>query len=362
MNNNYKLPDFETCFRYSVAARRSFLSIINADYLVDEQKPELIIKESIERSYLCGDDPVRYSIVSNVEEIQSTDENLEDKTMLSISIIPNINTLSKEDQVKLVRKIHDIDRVNESAGQGRVHVIIGVIPWKFEDFRPKENKPRKSGLGGDNSILISNIKLDDWLTHKFWFACSGPNNLQSGSQTEHRASTPDSMSPAMSINSDTSSESESSESSGKIQLLNEVNSPYENVYMQSSIKRYILDVIVHLRMHRLSYHAKGGGAHMGALRDVIQLAKLISFNAGKKFVVPQSVKQASVWYFPMHMKLINDITMDSSTLYGSKPRLVNELLDKLKQIKSIKVEGVENPLFLESLVVQDVLLKVVPPI
>ena len=54
--------------------------------------------------------------------------------------------------------------------------------------------------------------------------------------------------------------------------------------------------------------------------------------------------------------------MDSSLLYGSDPNLVDEMLEKLAKIKHEEVDEFKNPLFLESLVVKNVLSKVVPPV
>ena len=64
----------------------------------------------------------------------------------------------------------------------------------------------------------------------------------------------------------------------------------------------------------------------------------------------------------MHLELVQRSSMDSSLLYGSDPNLVDEMLEKLAKIKCEEVNEFENPLFLESLVVKNVLSKVVPPV
>ncbi|CCD24591.1 Mtc2p NDAI_0D02770 [Naumovozyma dairenensis CBS 421] len=362
MDANYKLVDFQTCFRYSVAAKRSFLCICQ----VGDKKPEDIIKMTIENDYSCGQKAASCTVVSKISDLQTSYEEKDlsaesDDDKIVISIIPNMNTLPSSDQLNLVRIMNAIKVSNEKNPKAQTHVIIGIITWDKATYRREEKGSRRAILGKDLAILQPCIKLDDWLKHKFWLACSEPKVSTHGKTVpvcSNSSQDTASISPGSSIDSGT----ESSGSAGTIQLLHEVHSSYSDVYLQPVVRKYILDIIVHIRMHRLSYRAKGGGAHMDSLKDVIQLSKLISINGGKKYIIPRYIKQAAAWYFPMHLNLINKPERDNSILYGSKIRLVNELLDKIIKVKSYEVEELENPLFLESLVVQDVLKKVIPPV
>ncbi|AMD18872.1 HBL030Wp [Eremothecium sinecaudum] len=136
-----------------------------------------------------------------------------------------------------------------------------------------------------------------------------------------------------------------------------------NVSVHVALKRYILDIIIHIRMHRLVVTAKGGGAGMNSLQDIIDLSQwMVAKNASsrKQFVTPDVIQQASVWYFPLHMELLKEPFHDSSVLYASDVKLVEELINQLKKL-ALRV-GRDNPLMLEIIVVKDVLSKVVPAI
>ncbi|AET41215.1 Mtc2p Ecym_7389 [Eremothecium cymbalariae DBVPG len=137
------------------------------------------------------------------------------------------------------------------------------------------------------------------------------------------------------------------------------------ITIHSSIRRYVLDIVVFLRMHRLANQSLSGGASTKSLDDILQLTQwLVATGSGsasskpRTFANPDVVQQACLWYFPMHMELIKDPQNDTSVMYGSEPRFVEELIVGLREFT--RRAGTGNPLVMETLVVKDVLNKVVP--
>ncbi|KAL6942879.1 hypothetical protein ACO0RG_001843 [Hanseniaspora osmophila] len=127
----------------------------------------------------------------------------------------------------------------------------------------------------------------------------------------------------------------------------------------SSLRQYILDIVVHLRVHRFSVQGKAGGAQTNSLKDMTFLAKLFALTPfiykqlyaessdvelDNCLVTPDFIKQACFWYFPFklqlsiskeHMKHPNFIK-DPSILYGSDSALVDDLCNKLQDLQLMK--------------------------
>ncbi|AAS50740.2 ABL031Wp [Eremothecium gossypii ATCC 10895] len=130
-----------------------------------------------------------------------------------------------------------------------------------------------------------------------------------------------------------------------------------------AVHRYVLDVLVHIRMHRLLDHSQAGGASSSSAEDVLDLCRwLCSANHPEKtFVTPDDVQQACAWYFPMHLDVIRLPQQEASVLYGTSMKFAEDLLIGLRTFLK-KTGTVDNPLLLETLIVQEVLGKVVPAI
>lgn len=120
--------------------------------------------------------------------------------------------------------------------------------------------------------------------------------------------------------------------------------------------------MVHIRTHRLAFNARGGGVHKNSYSDTILLSKFIAIRDNKKFVTPQHVRLAAMWYFPSQLSIIDDSMKDNSILYGSKPELVRELMKRVVYVRNKKLVEMDNPLFMEALIVRNAIKKIVPPV
>ncbi|CAI4044670.1 Mtc2p SKDI_11G1170 [Saccharomyces kudriavzevii IFO 1802] len=357
--SDHNLPDFQTCLKFSVTAKKSFLCMYResvAEGTLASSIPtacDMQLKRAIDSIYPDGGIKVTVmnSTTASLDSLATT--HVQD---FEIVIIPDINSLLQPDQAKLVKVMRDSEMALQKAQSGRI--FIGVLHWN--NATPSSSAAKD----GDNAsksapktriFLPACIHIGAWLKHKFWFACAPPYlDFESSSESNMstRANTGDGAT--------TKEEGQGSEGKRSVVLNEEAN--LDDVFVGSNVRRYILDIMVHLRTHRLTYNARAGGVYTNSLDNMILLSRLIGLHSGKMFVSPSHIKEASMWYFPMHLELVQRSSMDSSLLYGSDPSLVDEMLEKLAKIKHEEVNEFENPLFLESLVVKNVLSKVVPPV
>lgn len=306
-----RLPDLSTCLGFCLSARKNLLYFYRKspadDGEIDVERQANAVKSLVEHKFSLNKIVCR--VCSRILEPRDNTE--EDCT--EICILTGIETLDRHEQARLVR----------TTAHNRNLVLIAMIPW--------ESRMESSARDLDvDETLRSNVNLRDWLKHRFWLACY---DLHQG----------------LTIPSPLEVE--------------DFKTIDPQVSCKHSIRRYILDIVVHLRMHRLLDTTKGGGAHTGSLNDVVALAKLLSYHKfNKRFVTPDHVKMACVWYFPLHLELIRNASMDISVLYGSKPDMVDGFLEKISQLKVAQSNMAQNPLFLETLIVKDVLKRVVPPV
>lgn len=170
-----------------------------------------------------------------------------------------------------------------------------------------------------------------------------------------------------------------------------------------SLKQYILDIVVHLRMHRFSVQGRSGGIGSISLNNMMQLSILMAItdNLVNKInstgddnlmiddhseglgdtdditITPDIVKMASRWYFPFKLQLTykrranaktKHFKKDYSLQYGSDTEIVDELINSLDDLSIKKQnefdgsgETIGYPFFVELLVVEDVLKRVSPP-
>ncbi|CAR29904.1 hypothetical protein ZYGR_0AD05940 [Zygosaccharomyces rouxii] len=319
-----KLPDFISGLRFMVAAKKHlvyFYSMKESGSPTSEQieieRQTSLLKNIVERSYL--QERVSCYVLKNIPQEGLPTYNDQTHTGIEIIIIPQVHTLTKGDQNVLVRMMM------ASQVSRPVRLFIGMIPW---------DTTKESAMSGDIELALSSrITSEDWLKHKFWFACYEPDENEVFSPLI--GALPESLEKAQ----------------------------YTDVHANRSIHRYILDVMIHLRMHKLLDTTKGGGIHTSALRDVLALSQLLAlYRFNKAFVTPEHVKLACIWYFPLHVEFLKGSAMDTSVLYGSRPELVDGLLKCIADVKLSNTVETENPLFLETIVVQDVLNKVVPPV
>ncbi|SCU89755.1 LANO_0D06260g1_1 [Lachancea nothofagi CBS 11611] len=134
------------------------------------------------------------------------------------------------------------------------------------------------------------------------------------------------------------------------------------VHVHPSVRRYVLDIIVHLRIHRFAKQASGGGCSTRALGDMLELCQTLALAQDRSFVIPDLVKLASEWYFPFHLELIQDPRHEISLQFGSDPDLVTQLIDKLHSFSLQRTQETQYPLYFQYMVLRDVLEKIVPAI
>lgn len=319
-----KLPDFVLCLKFMMAAKKHLIYFYSmqesenpASKQMEIEHQENILKNTVKKLYLH--EGVTCYVLNKIPHEGLPTYNDQTYMGLEIIIIPQVDMLTKDEQNVLVRMMA------ASQVTRPVRLFIGMISWDMT----------KEGSMSDNVevALSSRITLEDWLKHKFWLACYGP--------FEDASMPPLTATP--------------SKSQREVQ--------YSDVNANRSIHRYILDVMIHLRMHKFVDTTKGGGIHTGSLGDVLKLSQLIAlYRFNKKFVTPEHVKMACIWYFPLHLEILKSSPIDPSVLYGSRPELVDGLLKCIADVKLSQSIESENPLFLETLVVQDVLKKVVPPV
>lgn len=171
-------------------------------------------------------------------------------------------------------------------------------------------------------VLQDNPLMIPYLRHQFWFACG--------------------------------------EDMGQWQDSVVAESIVDSVYMHHSIRRYILDLIVHLRMHRLSKPNQGGGAHSRSLSDMTLLCKWIALTSGSSFITPDMVQTACERYFPWHLQLIESSKEDPSVMYGSQEELVDELINRFDTFAIKMAQEYKNPLFKQLCIVQSVMKDIIP--
>ncbi|KAG0665796.1 Mtc2p [Maudiozyma exigua] len=375
-----KLPGFEECLKYSILAKRSFLTFVRKDFIKDKEERERLEEETIAPqflvqravSHLLHGLRYRCKIINEVSRpFVSFDEEADNNYKYDIRIIPDLNSLNVEEQ-KLLAKHMTIDYTLPEPLEGSekpAQIFIGIVPWSVEDPEKLDDNVTKL----HKTVLKPSILVMDWLKHKFWIAGSMPdetitsthNNGNRNSSDTHLKVSIENIDHELDVedveedkDDDISDTNDIPETVESIRIKND----FSEVYIEPSVRRYILDIMIHLRMHRLSYHSKGGGIIKDALDSMILLCKICSYDQGKMFVTPNIVKEMSFIYFPMHLVLINSARRDTSRLYGSSYKLIQEFLDNVSKVKLHMSDKLDNPLFLEYLVVQNVLNKIVPAI
>ena len=371
---SYYLEDFETTLRYSLVAGKSFLCFSKFG-----EAPEQVIVRSIKRILHDSEVTFRCSVLEDVTEeslqaaqtISSSvtarrgDNDKDDNIALDIKIINNINELSRDSQTLLVKHMRLYPGVYRADGSLReagssspttTHIFIGIVDW----VAPDDEDTIGNG-GTSNKVITQCLKIDPWLRNKLWCSCRMPDFNTEGDLESLQASPVPSISDEIEESGIRRETKGTGPDSFKRLNVDKTRKALAAVHLESSLRRYVLDIMVHLRMHRLIYHGKGGGVGTDALPDVLLLAKFISLDLGNPYVTPREIKKACRWYFPMHLILISKPSQDTTLLYGSKLSLVQDFVNSIVRVGEIKSRDMETPLFLESLVTDNVLNKVIPP-
>lgn len=99
------------------------------------------------------------------------------------------------------------------------------------------------------------------------------------------------------------------------------------VYVSPEIRRYMWDVVAHVRNHRFVV----GGVPFGVYRDLEQMVRVVAVAEGRLYATPQSVKTAVARVLPFRLQLVQDVYMEPSIQWGSEPELVAAVLDMTTQ-------------------------------
>ncbi|CCE62539.1 hypothetical protein TPHA_0C03880 [Tetrapisispora phaffii CBS 4417] len=322
------LVAFRNILQFSIILRRSFVCIINEDQQNIDQT--LLLKNSEIIETRIGEDyeGIDIEILDKFEIIPPVH-----RQRIKISIISNVEDLESKDQINLVRYLR---------APGLNHIFIGLLYFDCTNARTKET-----------------IATQDWLRNSIWMSCVIKDMKHIEMYDELLSSG----------NNDTRY--------AKINLAQQ--RLLDDIHVDPRVKRYVLDVIVHLRMHTLSYKQKGGGIHPRSLEDVILLSKVIRLSqfaavelktstndpdVKKKtptlYIMSEHIRLAALMYFPFHLILIRDSSMDVSVSYGSNKELIDDFIEKLHTINDAVDR--QNPLLIQEIVIRDVLRKVIPPI
>ncbi|SCV00301.1 LAMI_0G04148g1_1 [Lachancea mirantina] len=224
-----------------------------------------------------------------------------------VLVLPNADRMLQLDQDRLAKYLQEA-----RATRAPFFVAIATVSQEFVPYR----------------------HFTSYLKRQFWFACAAPD------ANDTTDVIPDRSLPA----------------------LLQRRAAAAAVHVHTLIRRNILDVIIHIRVHRLAQQASGGGCSTVALRNVYELCQVLESGFGRSYVVPATVKLAAFLYFPFHIDLIDDPAEDISLLYGSDPHLVAEVLDKLQRFSIQRTHETQYPFYLQYLLLQDVLANVVPAI
>lgn len=200
----------------------------------------------------------------------------------------------------------------------------------LQEMRSRSSPSYFTAIATVSPTFVPYVHITSYLKRQFWFACAGP-------------CTDDLLDL-------------------HLESLPPLRAALGQVHVQHSIRRYVLDIIIHLRVHRFSNQSSGGGCSTHALRDMLELCQTLALDNKRTFVIPDVVKTASQWYFPFHLELVQDPSHEISLQFGSNPDLVAQLIGKLQNFSLHRSEKTQYPLYFQYMVVRDVLNLVVPAI
>ncbi|XBW36996.1 hypothetical protein QEN19_002576 [Hanseniaspora menglaensis] len=279
--------------------------------------------------------------------------------------------------------------ITETTMQNRCAMKINYLLNRIQQLNAnlEHRNSKKQSVG----IVISSLELlnkNVFLTKKFWLSCPSKNTINFLNSKDDGA--------AILFT----------------QYMNYIYTRWEAYKQEFNIKntfkfnhmlkQYILDIVVHLRMHRFSIQGKSGGISSISLNDMMQLSILLAItyellikisdckedssnieddmnveDEEDTVVTPDIVKIASRWYFPFKLQLTykrknnlktKNFRKDYSVQFGSDKKIVDELISNLYDLSLKKQNGFGIGskediclFYVELLVVDEVLKKVSPP-
>lgn len=410
---SYEVPKFPITFLLSIVANKNFIVLFDEEQekLNKGVSHEQLLKESIDKTlekcalnyrvkyHMVGEitkeviDNVRYKgpqegatgrdIASEEAKEKGSVLNGDDHTKLDddyriveLYVIERVNARPLDDYTelgKLMREGYLFNVRQNRVPRNRPHwkLFIGTVSWSREDYKiseevlnmGKEDKKYSHKHGQSFKFKSFATGFEDWIRHKFWLVTTieiptvkpviAVEDVDDEQSFDSVVRTTDKKEEAP---------QDSGQDSGQDEELTKKYEEYGGVHIQASLRRYLLDIMVHIRTHRLAFNARGGGVHKNSYTDMILLSRLIAIRAGRNFVTPQHVRLAALWYFPSQLNIIDDSMKDNSILYGSKPELVRELMKRVVFVRNKQLVEMNNPLFMEALIVQNAIKKIVPPV
>ncbi|KAL6928848.1 hypothetical protein ACO0SA_002178 [Hanseniaspora valbyensis] len=308
----------------------------------------------------------------------------------------SLNDETPSYQICLILPKYEDDVITETNMQNRCAMKINHLLNRIQQLNanPQYRNAKRQSVG----IVISSMELlskNIFLTKKFWLSCPSKNLMHFLNVQQH-----------LDLNCFLKYMTYMHIKWDQYKASFNQNSTFK---FNHSLKQYILDIVVHLRMHRFSVQGRSGGIASISLNDMMQLSILIGITdnllnkiqgsnddtwidsvKGEEpesenkavdkddiIITPDTIKTASRWYFPFKLQLTykrrnniktRNFKKDYSVQYGSDVEIVDELINSLddlsiKKRNGSKINGDDSgyPFYVELLVVEDVLKHVVPP-
>ncbi|ANZ76445.1 BA75_04213T0 [Komagataella pastoris] len=120
--------------------------------------------------------------------------------------------------------------------------------------------------------------------------------------------------------------------------LNSLRNQLKTVQIVTDIRRYMLDIIVYTRTHRMVV----GGLPTYVIDDFELFCKCQSLLRGYDYVIPIIVKLSALWLLPFKIKILNKVNLEPSLQWGSDYELVKEVCSRMSDANVIIEEVVAN--------------------
>lgn len=405
----YELPDFETALLFSIVAKKNFLVLFDAEQrkLNDEITNEELIQKSvgdvmqkrtdfkINFKYQCINHVTDEMIseiqkcelddYKNLETMEHVDEKgdrsaniagVDQNVTIEFYLVEDIDRQSLADYYQLGRLmregyIFNVQHNGIANNKKYWKLFIGTVAWKRDEYIIPDDilqlgaadKKYSHKHGQSFKLKSFSTGFEDWIRHKFWLVTTlAMPNIKPVIEVQAADDTASFSSVVITKDEAKEEEAITGSSDGAEKIISGDYKNYDNIHIQASLRRYILDIMVHIRTHRLTFNARGGGIHKNCYSNMITLSKIICIKDHKSFVVPQHVRLAAMWFLPLQLSVIDDSLKDNSILYGSKPELVRELMKRVVYVRNKQIIDMDNPLFMEALIVKSALKKIVPPV
>lgn len=220
---------------------------------------------------------------------------------------------------------NDAQRADAQADRG-CFVVEDLRDSKFQAALVREMRryPKRIYI----ALVRDDTKMDLWLKHRFWLACvAGAGTGAGAALPRDQKSEPRDLAP---------------------------------VHVAPALRRYLLDVLVHVRTHRLADRARAGGVDSHVPQHVLDLARCLARSSARRasalYTTPATLRSSMLYTLPWHVLTALPDANDAPTA------TLCEAL-RLARLADSKAETPSGPdsLWLPTLVVRDSIRHVVPP-